>query len=229
MPEYTARMVTPIEKGNALEAAVAAIESHILRTTPGLSEKTFLIENKKIINVGGVHHEIDIFVTIDLGNGYKSIFIFECKNWQGPVGKNEVIVFSEKIAAAQAQHGYLIARSFTKDACFQAERDSRVILSTEAEHDPLTAERPYEFHICFQELEHAEVLLHGRGSRGEPALVDIDASRANHLGNPINLREYTLSCERGRPQFPFRESPGRAIPAHSPLQTGVRIRRAGCG
>jgi hypothetical protein len=57
-------MSTPLEKGNELESAVAAIESHILRSTSGFSEKTFLIETKKIINAGGVHHEIDIFVTI---------------------------------------------------------------------------------------------------------------------------------------------------------------------
>ena len=36
MPEYVPNVATPAEKGNALEAAVAAIESHILRTTPGL-------------------------------------------------------------------------------------------------------------------------------------------------------------------------------------------------
>jgi hypothetical protein len=53
-PEYTASVATRAEKGNALEAAVAAIEARILRTTPGLSEKTFLIESKKIINAGGV-------------------------------------------------------------------------------------------------------------------------------------------------------------------------------
>ena len=57
-------MTTSAEKGNVLEAAVAAIEGYILRTTPGLSQKTFLIESKKIINVGGVHHEIDIFETV---------------------------------------------------------------------------------------------------------------------------------------------------------------------
>jgi hypothetical protein len=38
-------MATPLEKGNALEAAVAAIEAHILRTTPGPSEKTVVIES----------------------------------------------------------------------------------------------------------------------------------------------------------------------------------------
>jgi hypothetical protein len=193
MPEYTLGMATPVEKGNALEAAVAAIEAHILRTTPGLGENTFLIESKKTIKAGGVHHEIDVFVTIDLGNGYRSVFIFECKNWRDPVGKNEVIVFSEKIAAAQAQHGYLIGRSFTKDACFQAEKDSRVILSTAVEHDPLLAERPFEFHFRIQALEHVEVSLHRRGSRGELALLDIDTSCATHLGNLVNLREYILN------------------------------------
>lgn len=186
-------METPAEKGNALEAAVAEIEALILRTTTGLSEKTFLIESRKIINVGGVHHEIDIFVTIDLGNGYKAVFIFECKNWQDPVGKNEVIVFSEKIAVAQAQHGYLIGKSFTKDAYFQAEKDPRVTLSIAAEHDPLTAERPFGFHMLFQDLEHVEISLHGRGHKGEPVDVDINTCRAKFLGNPIDLRQDTLS------------------------------------
>lgn len=185
-------MTTPIEKGNALEAAVAAIEGHILRTAPGLSEKTFLIESKKIINVAGVHHEIDIFVTIDLGNGYKSVFIFECKNWEEPVGKNEVIVFSEKIAAAQAQRGYLVGKAFSKDARFQAEKDRLVTLYTAAEHDPLTAERPFGFHICFQDLEHVEILLHGRGHKGEPFVLDYDTCRAEYLGSPVNLRQYVL-------------------------------------
>ena len=69
-------MATPYEKGNALEAAVASIERYILDTSPHLREKPFLFESKKIINVAGVHHEIDIFVTIDLGAGYKSVFIF---------------------------------------------------------------------------------------------------------------------------------------------------------
>ena len=109
------------------------------------------------------------------------------------MGKNEVIVFSEKIAVAQAQHGYLIAKSFTKDACFQAEKDQRVTLSIAAEHDPLTAERPFGFHMVFQTLEHVEISLRGRGSKGEPVPLNIDTCRAKLLGNPIDLRQYTLS------------------------------------
>ena len=80
--------MNPREKGDVLEAAVAAIERHILATSPALRDRTFVIESKKVINVGDVHHEIDIFVTIDLGRGYQPIYIFECKNWQDSVGKN---------------------------------------------------------------------------------------------------------------------------------------------
>jgi hypothetical protein len=113
-------VATPSEKGNALEAAVAAIESHILNTTPALREKPFLIESKKIINVDDVHHEIDIFVTIDLGDGYKSVFILECKNWQDAVGKNDVIVFAEKIAVT---HQHLRHHQRRPGAQWHGERD----------------------------------------------------------------------------------------------------------
>jgi hypothetical protein len=74
-------MTTSNEKGNALERAVATIERHILSTSPHLAKNTFIIESKKIISVGGVHHEIDIFVAIDSAPGYKAVFLFECKNW----------------------------------------------------------------------------------------------------------------------------------------------------
>jgi hypothetical protein len=99
-------MVSANGKGNALEMAVRAIEATILRALPNYSEKTFRIESKKIINVGGVRHEIDIWVSVELGSGYDALFIFECKNWQEKVGKNEIIVFSEKISAIRAQKGF---------------------------------------------------------------------------------------------------------------------------
>jgi len=77
-------LATPREKGDSLEQAVAAIETIILHTSPALREGTFLIEQNKIINVANVHHEIDIYVTIAVGSGYTSAFIFECKNPKGP-------------------------------------------------------------------------------------------------------------------------------------------------
>src|ERR1700688_2948523 len=105
-------MSTPAQKGDALQRAVRAIEQHIISTNPSLSEKTFIVEEKKIICVGGVHHEIDIHVTVDPAPGYAAIHIFECKNWKKPVGKSEVIDFSEKIKAVNAANGYFIAKSF---------------------------------------------------------------------------------------------------------------------
>jgi len=56
-------LTTPHEKGNALEQAVASIETKILETSPALREGTFLIERKKIINCGDVHHEVDVFIS----------------------------------------------------------------------------------------------------------------------------------------------------------------------
>lgn len=117
------------QKGNALEEAVRMIETVILRANPATTqEATITIEPKKVMVIDGVKHEIDIFITIDHGRGYKAIFIFECKNWEEAVGKNEIIVFSEKIKAVQAQQGYFIAKSFGEYAVAQAKQDKRIEL-----------------------------------------------------------------------------------------------------
>jgi len=108
----------------------------ILESSPVLREQSFTIETRKRVAVGGVHHEIDIVVTATLAKGYTSLFIFECKNWEAAVGKNEIIVFSEKIDAVSAQRGYFVAKSFTKDAEAQALKDPRITLLTATEHNP---------------------------------------------------------------------------------------------
>lgn len=137
---------TAREKGDVLELAVAAIEPTILGITPELREQTFVAESKKVVKVADVHHEIDIFVTIDLGHGYRSAYIFECKNWQKSVGKNEVIVLSEKIDVTSATKGYLVAKSLTRDAYAQAEKDPRISLLIASEHDPMSTSIPFDFH-----------------------------------------------------------------------------------
>ncbi len=133
-------------KGRELEDAVHAIETVILESSPGLQEKAFRIEARKRVAVGGVHHEIDIFVTVDIAPGYASTFIFECKNWEDAVGKNDVIVFAEKIVVTSAQRGFFVAKSFTKDAVAQAEKDPRIKLLTATAHDPTTTITPGSFH-----------------------------------------------------------------------------------
>src|SRR5713101_206774 len=61
--------MVPDEKGRELERAVHAIEAVILESSPALREKPFTIEARKRIAVGGVHHEIDIFVTVEVAKG----------------------------------------------------------------------------------------------------------------------------------------------------------------
>jgi hypothetical protein len=181
-------LTTPQEKGDALEAAVAAIENLILQTSPGLREKTYFIESKKILEVGGVRHEIDIYVTIDLGKGYKSIFIFECKNWKDAVGKNEIIVFAEKIDACHAQHGHFVAKSLTSDAVAQAKKDPRITLLTATEHDIATMPVPFEFFGRFPQFTKVDATFSVRGSKGSRLeTVNFADAQATYLGNHIDL------------------------------------------
>lgn len=183
-------MRSPSEKGNALEAAVAAIERHILSNSQGLSEKTFLIESKKRIVVDGVHHEIDIFVTIDPGGGYKSVFIFECKNWEEAVGKNEIIIFAEKIGATQAQKGFFVAKSFTKDAEAQANTNARIQLVIAAEHEPTTAPLPLGFHGLVITPKQIKTMFHTGKAETETNPFDVTTATAIFRGEPIDLRTY---------------------------------------
>lgn len=140
-------MTTSREKGDALEVAVGAIEELILRN----SSVRPVFERKKIINVGGVHHEIDLYVTIDAGAGYTSVFIFECKNWEKPVGKNEILIFSKKIIDARATKGFMVTKDFTTDATAAANQDPRIILMLAREYDPAKDIAPIEFPIPFHD------------------------------------------------------------------------------
>ena len=86
-----------------------------------------------------MRHEIDIYVTADLAPGYKSMSIFECKNWEEAVGKNEIIIFSEKIDASHATSSCFVAKSYTYDAVTQAKQDPRITLLLTSEYDPHNA------------------------------------------------------------------------------------------
>jgi hypothetical protein len=162
-------MTTPTQKGNALEAAVQAIETIILRNSPSYREDTFVIHRKKIIVVNGVKHEIDIWVEVDLAAGYKPIFIFECKNWDSEkVNKNEIIVFAEKIKASQAQRGFFVAKSFTGDAEAQSKQEPRMQL-LHASELPLDIPIPWGFHFLIHEIKDLQVELGIPGGPHPPA------------------------------------------------------------
>jgi Restriction endonuclease len=182
---------TPSEKGNALESAVAAIEHHILSTSPNLHEKTFLIESNKIVIADGVRHEIDVFVTIDLGDGYKSVFIFECKNWKDAVGKNEIIIFEKKIEIARAQYGYFVAKSFTKDAESQAATNDRTSLLRVSEFDPTTTPRPFDFHTnLISPIQAGTTFFVRGGDHAKLTALDPKGASAALHGSLVDLCQY---------------------------------------
>jgi hypothetical protein len=183
--------MVPDAKGRALENAVHAIEAVILASSPALREQPFTIEARKIITVGGVHHEIDIFVTVEVAKGYTATFIFECKNWQAAVGKNEIIVFSEKIDATSAQRGYFVAKSFTKDAEARALKDPRVTLLTATEHDPATTILPDLFHITAPATVKSSTTFRALGAAGtNMAPITVPGTKVRLYGNEVLLSDY---------------------------------------
>ena len=112
-----------------LLVSFARYQQDVLR--PGEVER----RTNGLLPVGDVHHEIDVCVAVGAAKGYESVFLFECKNWADPVGKNEIIVFAAKIDAAVAQPGYFVAKQFTKDALAQAAKDADALKAAKAAQD----------------------------------------------------------------------------------------------
>jgi hypothetical protein len=179
-------MNSPQEKGDALELAVAAIEHVILHNAPSVNEIQF--ERKKRINAGGVHHEIDLFLTIDSGGGYKSVFIFECKNWQDAVNKNEIIIFSKKIQDSSATMGYFVAKAYTSDAMAAARLDPRIVLYTAIEHDP--TKEATEFYCRFPHMLKFQATFTVFDSKGQEYKTEnIDQIQIKYRGQIVKLQE----------------------------------------
>jgi restriction endonuclease len=192
--EMTESMPTPQLKGTALEIAVHAIENMILRESPSYNEKTFSFDLKKIVTVAGVRHEIDIWVSVDLGNGYTALFISECKNWADKVGKNEIIVLSEKIDAVQAQRGFFFAKAFTADAEAQATKDPRIVLRQVTDLPAADHQIPSKLHGIFIEGVETTVHFFGKGATAETydtqEQVDLGAAILVVGGRETTTQEY---------------------------------------
>jgi restriction endonuclease len=116
------------KKGDELEDAVHLIETVILRSNPNTKEATITIEAKKRVTVQGVRSEIDVYISVDLGNDLKLVYIFECKNREETVSKNDVLVFNDKIQEVGAQKGYFVAKKYGIDAINMAKRYQRIEL-----------------------------------------------------------------------------------------------------
>jgi hypothetical protein len=190
---------TPKKKGNDLEQAVRAIEDAILRTAPGYAEGTFKIQGNRVFVQDGVRHEIDVFVTAYLAAGYESIFIFECKNWNAKVGKNELIIFSEKIAVSGAQRGFFVAKAFTKDAQAQAKKDARIQLLTATHFEPVTRVQFPQFHLLNITSTHANVEIRGFNASGATKEMQLSGKTIVVNGTSSPANEYIQQMtERAR-------------------------------
>lgn len=185
MPKQTSR-----QKGDDLENAVRAIEDTILCAAPDYATGTFKIQGKRIFNVAGVRHEVDIFVTASLPAGYEATFIFECKNWTSKVGKNELIVFSEKISALGASKGFFVASSFTRDAQAQAAKDPRIQLLTALHFQPMTRVLFPQFHLRHMGATHAHVTVSGFGRQGKRVELNPEGQQVSIRGQLQAASEY---------------------------------------
>lgn len=184
-------MENPIEKGNKLEEAVELIERVLLGIDSSL-KGSLVIERKKIIS-GPVRHEFDLYVTIDHGHEYKSIFIFECKNWEANVNKNEIMVFSGKIDAAKAQKGFFVAKGYTRDALEQANQDKRIKILYAKDNPIDVSPFPLEF-TTFSVPQILEMGIYPFGikdiAKTKKLIVDIKTTLISYKGEKKNLLNF---------------------------------------
>ena len=202
-------------KGKQLERSVEAIERAILETSPMYNKDTFRLESPKIIVLDGVKHEIDVWVEVEIAKGYKPVFIFECRNRVEKADKNDIIVFSEKIEASRAQHGFFVARSFTRYAEAQAEKDSRVTLLPVKELPVEEIPTPFDLHFVGQEGTPQAKLQMREAGVDEPEKVwklDVDTANFVFGGEQIPLREYLEAWVRVAIDERTRTFPSNCLP-----------------
>lgn len=139
--------------GKLLEEAVRGIESALLAMNPAAQTANYRVETRRVFVIDGVRHEVDVYVKVDLGACYDAVVLFECKNWRHKsVGKNEVIILSEKVRALSASKGCLVARGFSPAAKAQAKQDKRISLLHASDTAPI-----------WPQLEYIHVLGRDRG------------------------------------------------------------------
>lgn len=183
-----------VRKGDQLERSVEIIERVILGSKSLPHDCKTTIEPKKVVVVNNVKHEIDLFVELDLGHDYISTYIFECKNWERSVGKNEIILFSEKIEAVQAQKGYFVAKEFGRYAKAQAKRNSRMQLLLAKE----TPVEPFQFlpnfNFIMPQLNNIDVEFTSDDSTNkEKQKIDVRHVPAILRGEEIDLQPHLHS------------------------------------
>lgn len=174
-------------KGDSLEDAVETIESILFSREPSLKEAKISIERNKILTLKGAKNEIDLLVTIELAKGYTCQYLFECKNWNKKVGKNEIAVFADKIDAIKIAKGFFIAKTFTKDAIKRAEYDKIELIKVDDSFQVINI----PVHIISPNyLECETIVIFGKRSEDvKPNNIAISMDDIFHVkGQPITLR-----------------------------------------
>src|SRR3984957_1288789 len=163
------------KKGDALERAVRLIRKTILESDPKFAGVKFSIEVNQIFRIKGVRHEVDVLVRTYPGSEIEALWIYECKNWKKPIGKNAIIVLSEKIDALNATRGFLVAKEFTKDATAQAEADQRIQLIPYSEEFI----NPLDVQLLYNKIEPSSIVINIKERNAPPSprpiVLDYDA------------------------------------------------------
>ncbi len=196
-----AAVSTAKDKRILLEQGVKLIEQHILAADPRTKGAKLAIETRKIIVHLGVQHEIDLYIRIVGAPGYDAVYIFECKNWKQKVGKNEIIVFLDKIRVSAAQRGFFVATGFTKDAVAQAAEDLRIKLveATTEELEEVVSLTNLDFEVesveCLEtslDFFEAGVLESERVNKP----IDLDTAVMTLDSGSVNLRAYAMTWQQ---------------------------------
>lgn len=198
-------------KGDKLQKAVESIEELIVSTNPSfINAKKIVIDRKKIIK-GRIRHEIDLYVKVDLADRYEAIFIFECKNWDKKVGKNEIILFSKKIQVTDAQKGFFIAKGFTKYAKGQALEDKKIelVIANDNTFDLFLSDLTFSFNT-WKPKDITIVMLFFDGK--EYIKINGDHAELNLDGEKKEFKEYVKSLVKKAINIRLKERERRILP-----------------
>lgn len=180
-------------KGNKLEKAVELIEKTIFETNPSFKNSKLTIEPKKVIINEGARYEIDFYVEIDQGFGYKAVFIFECKNWKDDVSRNQITEFSEKIEITKAQKGFFIAKNYTSGAEARAKQDKRIeLLKFEEDVFDLTNIIQFEFIDKTNKIKSLDLIDSNIDNleNSKKEIIDLKDCKIIYKGQEGNLKNF---------------------------------------
>ncbi len=180
-------------RGRALEKAVSLFQDYILRSDPQFKQGSFSIETNQIRTINGSRLEIDVLVKTLPGSPYEASWIFECKNKAKPAGKNDVVLLADTVNALGATKGFLVAKSFSRDAKARAKGENRIVLLPFS-NDFQSALSDLVISLGAHQLVGLKAFLKERGlqSKGKATARNLDALKCvcKWENNTIDFRAF---------------------------------------